>query len=106
MCLKFVLSEIIPVPLSEDHLNPPAIFAAYDMAITTIQEGAASLDDPKLLDLSLRLFDGDAGRHTSIDTRALIASWSVRVIPSESSGLSSGCVARITVAPARASRGA
>jgi len=68
--LEFVLTEIIPLPTAEQHINPPHIFKPYTDAIQTIQTGAASADDPKLLDLSLKLFDNDAGRRASIDSRA------------------------------------
>ena len=66
----FILTEVIPLPTSQQQLNPPWAFDNYRNAINTIQQTAASADDPKLLDLSLKLFDNDAGRRTSIESRA------------------------------------
>ena len=65
----FILTEVIPLPTSQQQLNPPWAFDDYRNAINTIQQTAASADDPKLLDLSLKLFDNDAGRRTSNQSR-------------------------------------
>jgi hypothetical protein len=43
---------------------------AYERAIKTIQDGAPTENDPKLLELSLKLFDNAASRGASIDSRA------------------------------------
>jgi hypothetical protein len=68
--MAFVFGEVVPLPIAEETLNPPAIFQTYEAAANTIEATAASADDPKLLDLSLKLFDNDAGRRASIDARA------------------------------------
>ena len=46
------------------------MFAKYDDAVRTVERGAPSPDDAKLLDLSATLFDNDAARRASIDNRA------------------------------------
>jgi hypothetical protein len=71
MCLiSFLFEEVVPLSTSDAQLNPAAEFQRYDQAVAAIEATAASADDPKLLDLSLKLFDNDAGRRTSIDSRA------------------------------------
>jgi len=65
-----LLSEIFPVPARDADINPADVFQPYTAAIQAMRAGPASTDDPKLLDLSLKLFDLDAGRRTSIDGRA------------------------------------
>lgn len=68
--ISFVFEEVVPLPIPEDRLNPPPIFQVYEDAVTVISGSPASPDDPKLLDLSLKLFDADASRRASIDSRA------------------------------------
>ena len=67
---SFIFAEVVPLPAPEDQINPPAIFEKYDNAVDAIGETPAAADDPKLLDLSLKLFDNDANHRASIDARA------------------------------------
>jgi hypothetical protein len=71
VCLKtFIFTEVIPWPTAKQTLNNPNVFNPYTTAVNAIEQTAPSADDPKLLDLSLKLFDNDASRRTSIDSRA------------------------------------
>jgi hypothetical protein len=71
MCLiPFILDEVVPRITPEAQLNPAAEFDAYTRAVTAIAAAPVTDDDPKLLDLSLKLFDNDASRRASIDSRA------------------------------------
>ena len=42
----------------------------YEDAVRSIEATAPTLDDPRLLDLSIKLFDNDAGRYAWINSRA------------------------------------
>jgi hypothetical protein len=53
-----------------DVLNPAGPFGSYERAINDMAAAAPSTDDPKLLAQSWKIFDNEAGRRTSIDTRA------------------------------------
>ena len=70
MSVRAVLREIIPFGYSEAELNPADVFAAYTSAIDLIEGKPPTEDDPKLLDMSLKLFDNDGARRATIDTRA------------------------------------
>ena len=70
MRLTDILGEIVPLPTPEAQLNPQPLFDHYAQAVHAIDTAPAGEDDDKLLDLSLKLFDNDAARRTSIDTRA------------------------------------
>ena len=59
-----------PHRTKEGELNPEDVFQKYIDAIATIERRPPSPNDAKLLDLSLKLFDNDAARRTSIDGRA------------------------------------
>jgi hypothetical protein len=67
---KFIFREVIPWSPPKSDPRAEAAFRAYEAAVDTIETGTPGDDDPKLLDLSLKIFDNDASRHTSIDTRA------------------------------------
>jgi hypothetical protein len=57
--LSFLFENVIPFHSPER----AAAFDAFEAAVTAIETAAATADDPKLLDLSLRLFDNEvAGR--------------------------------------------
>ena len=62
--------ELIPIPYSQNKINPPDIFAKYSDAIDAIAHQGTTGDDDKLLDLSIKLFENEAGRRASIDDRA------------------------------------
>ncbi len=66
---SFVFREIIPLPAPDNELNPAALFEPYDRAVSTIADAPPTVDDPKLLDLSLKVFENDANL-ASIDSRA------------------------------------
>lgn len=51
-------------------LNPADVFAVYQKALTAMENSPASADDAKLLAQSWKLFDNEAARRNSIDTRA------------------------------------
>jgi hypothetical protein len=51
-------------------INPAQSFAVYENAVHDMERAAPSADDPKLLAQAWKIFDNDAGRRTSIDTRA------------------------------------
>jgi hypothetical protein len=51
-------------------INPARIFAPYEEAIGDMEKAAPSADDPTLLTQSWKIFDNDAARRSSIDTRA------------------------------------
>ena len=65
-----IFLELVPLPISESELNPPGIFDKYEAAVATIKAGAATADDEKILNLSLKLFDNEVARKASIDSRA------------------------------------
>lgn len=54
----------------EQNINPQAPFAKYEAAIEDIRNAAPTSDDPKLLAQSWKIFDNEAARRNSIDTRA------------------------------------
>jgi hypothetical protein len=51
-------------------INPAHLFAFYENAIYDMERVAPSTDDPTLLTQSWKIFDNDAGRRSSIDSRA------------------------------------
>ena len=68
--LMSVFAALVPWPTPDQLLNPPGLFKGYTDAIDVIEAGAATSDDPALLDLSFKLFDNDANQRLSIDSRA------------------------------------
>ena len=59
-----------PRQTNEGSINPEAPFAKYEKAIQDIGKADATADDPKLLAQSWKIFDNEAARRNSIDTRA------------------------------------
>jgi hypothetical protein len=51
-------------------INPADVFRIYDDAILGMEQGSPSADDSKLLAQSWKIFDNEAARRTTIDTRA------------------------------------
>ena len=64
------LREVFPVKEAEEQLNDPLIFRRYTDAIDSIGSGLATDEDARLADLSWKIFDADAARRASIDSRA------------------------------------
>lgn len=50
-------------------LNPAPVFDRYNAVLKQLEQSAPSVDDEKLFDLSQRLFDDEAARAASIDSR-------------------------------------
>ena len=65
-----ILSWIWPRQDAPAVINPEAIFQTYESAIETMSNGLASADDPKLLAQSWKIFDNEAARRNTIDSRA------------------------------------
>jgi hypothetical protein len=51
-------------------INPQEHFDTYEKAIIAIERGPPSVDDPKLLAQSWKMFDNEAARRGTIDARA------------------------------------
>lgn len=64
------LNEIWPRATAEVELNPTDIFSQYDDTISQLTASTRPTDDEALLNFTTKLFDNDAARRTSIDTRA------------------------------------
>jgi hypothetical protein len=62
--------EIVPHYPQEADLNPANVFEKYEQAVRAIEGSARTVDDPRLLDLSIKLFEIDAGRYAWINSRA------------------------------------
>lgn len=65
-----IFLELIPLPTPEERLNPTSVFDKYEEAVNNIEAKKATVDDGKLLELSLKLFENDASRHAWINSRA------------------------------------
>jgi hypothetical protein len=65
-----VLDFLWPRRSDVSDLNPAYYFASYENAVYDMERAAPSADDPKLLAQSWKIFDNEAGRRNSIDTRA------------------------------------
>jgi hypothetical protein len=65
-----LMDEIVPNYGKEADHNPVTVFEKYEQAVQAIEGSAPTADDPKLLDLSSKLFEIDAERYAWINSRA------------------------------------
>jgi hypothetical protein len=65
-----LIEEIVPRYPKDADSNPKNVFEKYEKAVQAIEGSAPTADDPKLLDLSIKLFDMDAERYAWINSRA------------------------------------
>ena len=65
-----IYGELWPRRRDLHSINPDLLFDRYNRAIDQIQSKKPSSDDERLLELSWKLFENDAARRMSIDTRA------------------------------------
>jgi hypothetical protein len=65
-----ILGLFWPMRESEGVINPNDLFASYGNSVAEIRNGEATKEDVKLLAVSWKMFDGEAARRTTIDSRA------------------------------------
>ncbi len=65
-----LVDVLLPRRSNPATLNPAPVFAAYRTAVDAMERAEPSADDAKLLAQSWKIFDNEAARRNSIDTRA------------------------------------